>query len=196
MKKEIKAVGSTNVAGVYKITDIDGVVLYIGSSVECGDSLSRHKGKLKRQQYANNSKCTLQEEFNNRGLLFSVIKISASNSDVRDMTKEQKANLQIALGKLEEFYISLHKDTILNKHTRVTKSTSSPTPETTLKRQLANMAENNPNCTKFTEEDIRQIKQLLVDGISPKEIADRFNTSVGYISQIKCGYKWASVEIA
>ena len=198
MRKEIKAVGNINVAGVYKISDIHGNVLYIGSSCEVGDAKSRHKHGLSRGLYANGNKKAMQDEFDNNGLLFEIIKVSASNGDVVKMSKSERADLQIALGLLEQFYINTYKDngTLCNKITKIKKWSTSPTQKTTEARRKSNQGSKNPNCTKFTEEDIKQIKRLLLDGVSHKEIADRFDTSVDYISQIKCGYKWASVEIA
>ncbi len=199
MKKEIKAVGKTNVAGVYKISDVKGNIFYIGSSCEVGDALSRHKHSLSRGLYGKGNKKAMQDEFDNNGLLlFEVIKVSASNSDVAKMNKRERADLQIALEMLEQFYINVYKDsnTLCNKIMRVKKWSTSPTQKTTEARRKSNQGSNNPNCTKFTEDDIKQIKQLLLDDVSYKEIADRFDTTVTYISSIKTGQRWASVEIA
>ena len=198
MKKEIKAVGNINVAGVYKITDIQGIILYIGSSCECGDAKSRHKHALSRGLYAKGNKKKMQDEFDNNGLLFEVIKISASNSDVAKMKSEHKKALQKALEVLEQFYIDTYKGsgTLCNKMKTVKKWSTSPTAKTTEARRKSNQGSNNPNCSKFIEEDIKQIKQLIKDGLSNKEIADRFDATATYISAIRGGHKWASVEIA
>ena len=180
--------GEINVAGVYQMAAKDGVVLYIGSSIECGDALSRHLYNLKRGYYMDSNKRLLQEAYDREDLVFSIIHISASNGDVRNMTIQQKEDLQKALGVIEQFNIELNKSTVCNKINKISKWSTSPTPETTERRRNANLGGSNPNA-KYDETLIANIIFLKEKGFKPKEIVEMLlehdiNVHQGYISQI------------
>lgn len=67
-----------------------------------------------------------------------------------------------------------HKDNVLGKHSR---------------------GENSGNA-KFSEQEARCILILLKEGnLTQKQIANRFGVSIQTISRIKCGKRWAHVNI-
>lgn len=180
--------GETNVAGVYQMETLAGIPLYIGSSVECGDALSRHVYNLKRNKYMDTNKRPLQLAFDREDLVFRVIHVSAFNDEVRSMTTQQKEDLQKALGVIEQFNIELNKETVCNKVMKVTKFSTSPNNKTSWKRHDANRGSKNPN-NKHDVELIANILYLKEQGIKPKQIVEMLlehdiNIKNSYISRI------------
>lgn len=197
MKNKMMVVGNIQVAGVYVMKDAEGIVRYCGSGISCADRLSSHLYFLKRNLYAGTNKQILQDIYDRDELTFEIIKISASNNDVTTMSSSEKISLQKALSVLEEFYISLYKDTICNSQMKVTKFSTSPTMETTLKRRQANAKSKNPN-NKYDEKLVSNILYLKEQGLKPREIIELLleqdiDVNKGYISQIGV-YKWVSLE--
>lgn len=175
-------------AGIYCIKDSNGVVRYVGSSINLGDALTRHKYKLKNGLYGGTSKDILQNLYDTGNLYFNVLHVSANNSYIKSMTKKEKECLLFALSYLEEFYINLYKDTICNKQMHVSKSSSKGTAVTYLKRRSANLGSNNPN-SKISEALASSIVWLRLEGYKPKEIQAMLikqGISIGnqYISKI------------
>lgn len=168
--KKIKVEGNIKVAGIYGLCNKDGIVRYVGSGIECGDCYSRHQYNVARGYYMDTNKRLLQEAFDREDLVMKIIHESASNADVRNMSEKQKESLQIALGVLEEFYINLNRKTICNRDNKVTKSSSSPSIETTEKRRIANKGEKNPN-NKYSERLIKWIVWFKEQGYKPKRIS-------------------------
>ncbi|NFE72553.1 hypothetical protein FC758_01240 [Clostridium botulinum] len=199
MKSKMIVEGNIYVAGVYQMRTKNGVVLYVGSAIEINDALSsRHLYNLKRGKYADTNKRILQDAYDREDLIFEVIHKSAFADEVRNMTMQQKEDLQKALGVLEEFYIDLYKDTVCNSQYSVTKHSSSPNAETTLKRRIANKGTNNPNC-KYDEVIISEILYFKLMGYKPKKIMNliqgHYEIEIGnsYISQIGVK-KWIYTE--
>lgn len=188
MLNKMKVIGDIYCAGVYQMATKSGMILYVGSAIEVNDALSRHLFNLKRGYYINSNKRPLQEAYDREDIIFSVIHVSAHNDEVRNMTIEQKENLQKALGVIEQFNIELNKDSVCNKMSKVSKWSTSPSYETTLKRRQANLGKNNPNA-KYDETLISNILFLKEKGLKPKEIVEMLlehdiNVRQGYISQI------------
>lgn len=180
--------GETNVAGVYEMATKAGVILYNGSAIEVGDALSRHLYNLKRGYYMNTNKRPLQEAFDRYDLVFYVIHKSAYNDEVRNMTTQQKEDLQKALGVIEQFNIELNKATVCNKIMKVTKSSSSPSNKTSWKRHTVNRGSKNPN-NKHDTEVIANILYLKEQGLKPRQIIELLlehdiNIKNSYISRI------------
>lgn len=157
------------VAGVYAIkSKSDNKVRYIGSAVECNDAYSRHASNLKFGKYYRTNKEILERYFYNDDLIFTILRESASNNEIKLMDKKQKDDLQIALSRLEMFYINLYanmKDScICNAQFKVTKSSSNKNKFSTYKRSQANQSINNPRYSgKLSEEIVSYIlffKQL------------------------------------
>lgn len=169
MRNKMIVQGNIYVCGVYAMATKDGKVLYVGSSLECNDALSRHCYHLKRNNYANSNKNELQLAYDREDLVFKILKVSESNDRVKTMSNDAKMNLQTALSKLEEFYIQYHKSTVINKQTKVNRHSSNKDETTTIKRQQANIGRNNPNC-KYDEKLICNILFLKQAGLKPRKI--------------------------
>lgn len=171
MLNKMKVLGNIYVAGVYAMTTKAGVILYVGSALEVNDALSRHLFNLKRGHYINTNKRPLQLAYDREDIIFKVIHVSAHNDEVRNMTIQQKEDLQKALGVIEEFNIQLNKNTVCNKMIKVSKWSTSPNEETTKKRRIANTGINNPHC-RYDEELIANILWLKENRFKPKEIVE------------------------
>lgn len=189
--------GETNVAGVYEMATKAGVILYNGSAIEVGDALSRHLYNLKRGYYMNTNKRPLQEAFDRYDLVFYVIHKSAYNDEVRNMTVQQKEDLQKALGVIEQFNIELNKATVCNKIMKVTKFSTSPDNKTSWKRHEANRGMNNPNA-KLDKKVIEWIAWFKENGYKPKAICEileqqGINVKNSYISRIKAD-RWIYIQ--
>lgn len=63
------------------------------------------------------------------------------------------------------------------------------------KRSKITSGENNGHCTKLTEDDVKEIKQMLADRVKQTVIAKKFDVSQTLIWNIKEGNRWASVSL-
>lgn len=195
---EIKIVGNIYVAGVYCFKDKDGKVIYVGSSLECNDALSRHLYYLKRGLYEETNKSILQLKYDYNKLEFEILHTSEHDGSIKDMSNKEKEDLQKALSVLEKMYIDLYKDTICNKQRIVTKSSSNKNALTTYKRRLANMGAKNPN-VKYDEKMIAEILWFKLNGYKPREIQeiieDYYNVNINsnYISNVGV-QKWLNIK--
>ena len=194
MKSLMKVNGNIYVAGVYGIRCEDSQeYLYLGSSLEINDALSRHLHFLKRGLYAGTNKEIIQEKYDHQLLIFEVIKESEYTGKIKDMSTKEKENLQIALSALENFYISLYKDTICNKQLSVVKHSSNKNSMSTIKRSRANTGIKNPNW-KYDTLILSYILWMKVNGYKPKKIAPYFkDINKDYISQIGMS-RWININ--
>ena len=197
-KKEVKVEGNIYGAGVYCfVTEEDGEVLYVGSSLEMNDALSRHLFHLKKNNYYDTNKRALQLAYDREDLTFWVLNFAADSEYIRDCSKKDKAEMQNYIGILEEYCIDYYEETVCNLQKYVTKHSSNKNKVTSYKRRMSNIAENNPNC-KYSEEIIANIIWLKINGYKPKEIA-KIMSKIGvdiknsYISQIGT-VKWIFTE--
>ncbi|QDY18254.1 GIY-YIG nuclease family protein [Clostridium botulinum] len=172
--------GNINKCGIYGIKTSKAVVKYVGGAKECNDAYSRHKSNLINGEYAETNKNELQLLFNTEqeDLIFYVIK---------ECNKED-------LDFMETKYINLYKDTIVNKDEHGKRRKSKPTKEETERRRRANIGTRNPNC-KYDIETIIEIKQMIDIGLNNTEISKKTGINRNYISQIRTGQKWSSVNI-
>lgn len=168
MKNKMIVEGNIYVAGVYTMST-QNKVIYIGSSLECNDALSRHVYNCKRGYYTDSNKKELQLAYDRGDLTFKVIKESASSGQVKNMNNAEKENLQESLSMLEQFYIGVFKDTVCNKQMFVRKHSSNKDKNTTLLRREANLGINNPRA-KADEKMIANILFLKECGLKPREI--------------------------
>ncbi|AQS09667.1 hypothetical protein CLOBY_17980 [Clostridium saccharobutylicum] len=171
--------GELNKCGIYKISNGHGVLKYIGGAKECNDAYSRHNSNLINGEYAETNKHELQVLFNTEDLYFSVLaECSESELDL-----------------LETKYIKMYKDTIVNKDTKGKRRTTKSTPQETEKRRQANNGTKNPHNTKLNESDVIKIKEMLRKGVKQRLISEMYNISGTLVSNIRNGYRWASVTI-
>lgn len=171
--------GNINCCGVYAIKDYRGKIKYIGSSAEIANRFSTHKKNLIDGKYYETNKHDLQVLFNTEDLLFCVLKECKEDELIKEETK----------------YIKIHRDTIVNKDIKGKRRKSKPTKEETKRRRKANTGENNPNCYKLNERDVKEIKMLLLKGIRQSEIAKQYCVSQTLIYNIKIGKRWKHVEV-
>ena len=197
-KKEVKVKGNIYGAGVYCfVVEEDDEVLYIGSSLEMNDALSRHLFHLKKNNYYDTNKRALQLAYDREDLTFCVLNFAADSEYIRNCSKKDKAEMQNYIGILEEFCIDYYEETVCNLQKYVTKHSSNKNKVTSYKRRMSNIAENNPNC-KYSEDIIANILWLKINGYKPKEIA-KIMAKIGvdiknnYISQIGT-VKWIFTE--
>lgn len=196
-KKNIEVVGNIYGAGVYCFATEDNEVLYVGSSLEINDALSRHLFHLKKNNYYDSNKRPLQLAYDREDLVFCVLDFSAESDYIRMCSKADKEEMQNYLSILEEYYIDLYEETVCNFQKTVTKHSSNKNKVTSYKRRMSNIAENNPNC-KYSEDIIANILWLKINGYKPKEIA-KIMSKIGvdiknsYISQIGT-VKWIFTE--
>lgn len=182
--------------GVYCFKDINENVIYVGSGM-LNDRLQSHLYSLKRGLYEGTNKDVIQRSYNLGNLTFEVLHYSTNNNTYINGTKKEKAAIQQSLETLEQFYYDLYKDTCCNKRTKITKRTTSPSYQTTLKRKRANMGANNPN-VKYDEDLIANIMYLKEQGLKPRQIvemleAQDINVRQGYITQIGVA-KWIHIK--
>lgn len=195
MENKMIIKGNIYCAGVYGIRRKDSEsYLYIGSSLEINDALSRHLYFLKRGLYANTNKAILQKYYDMGELTFEVVKESCHDK-ISEMSIKQKENLHKALSVLEKMYIDLYKDSICNKQMSVKKHSSNKNGITRFKRRKANLGNNNPN-SKYNSEIIAEILWLKMNGYKAKEI-EKMYEDIG----IKANYiyligvqKWIHLE--
>jgi hypothetical protein len=125
MQSKINVVGNIYVAGVYALKDVNGVVKYIGSGVNCNDRLSSHLYFLKRNGYHNSNKQEIQNIYDRGELTFEIIKTSSSNGDVANIDKvaDKVKKIESALASDDAFetwlksYLGKDKvEDILNKN--------------------------------------------------------------------------------
>ncbi|MCW6085559.1 MULTISPECIES: nuclease [Clostridium] len=190
---KIKVQGNIYGMGIYGFTDYTDKILYVGSGM-MNDRKQNHEYHLKNENYKNNNKKILQEEYEKDNLTFQVLHFSVDNSTYLNSTTEEKQKIQKSLEEKEQFYYNLHKDTCCNEMRKIRKHSTSPTLETTYKRKKANQGIKNPN-VKYDLDTILEIKQMIDMGLSNTEISKKTSVNRNYISQIRTGQKWSSVNI-
>lgn len=67
-------------------------------------------------------------------------------------------------------------------------------PETRNKLAKINTGENSP-VTKFSNEDVVDIKTMILNGEKFQDIAEKYNCSFGAISAISCERSWAHIHV-
>ncbi|MHB7978954.1 nuclease [Clostridium sporogenes] len=190
---KIKTEGNIYGMGVYGFTDHTDKVLYIGSGM-MNDRKQNHEYHLKRENYKNNNKKILQQEYKKDNLTFQVLYFSVDNSTYLNATDEERQEMQKNLEGKEQFYYNLYKDTCCNQIKKIHKWTTSPNEKSTEKRRRANAGTKNPN-SKYDIEQIIEIKQMIGMGLNNTEISKKTGINRNYISQIRTGQKWSSVNI-
>jgi group I intron endonuclease len=170
-------------SGIYCILNLLNNKCYIGNSNDIYRRFSVHRSTLR-----NNGK-------NNKNLKADWKLYGESNFKFFIL----KECLQKDLARYEQLYKTLYADTCYNINDIVsTKKKIRRGKEAKNyknKWSAKNQGENNPNCTKFNAEKVRQLKMELADGVSYEVLAEKYNTNVPYISMINTGYRWSSVKV-
>lgn len=177
-----------NISGIYKIEDIKTGNIYIGSAGMANGIAKRwsnHLSKLK-------SNVHIYVEFQ-----------TAFNEDPNRLKWEilEECNFTIEtekemLEKREQFWINYCGKVdgwkVINKRKKVIRGRK---VKNTSNMQAAQKGDGNGNATKFNENIIRVMKQEMLDGVSNEVLAEKYNTTVGYIRAIGYGYKWKHVKL-
>lgn len=171
------------VSGIYVIKCIANGKIYLGSSVDIARRWSSHLSQLKNDKHPNKQ---MQEDFNKYG--WDRFSFRIKTECLQRELYEQEA----------KYLARYNKDTLYNvKRVLNTQKKIRRGKEAANYREkwsAKNLGENNPN-VKYKVEQIIEVKTMLRDGVDLQTIADKFGMSSGYVSQIKNGYKWASVKL-
>lgn len=167
--------------GVY-VLKFGGVVRYVGSGKDITDSRkSNHLARLRSCKHNKELK-KYWDEFGEDGFEFEVL----------------EQCLRRECFERERYYKEIYKDTIVKsnriKNTKKSIKTGLKAKRHREKFRELNSGINNPNCSTPVEVII-EIKKMLAEGISVKEIARITGKSEGYIYNIKNGYRWSSIKV-
>ncbi|EQB3123089.1 GIY-YIG nuclease family protein [Clostridium botulinum] len=164
--------------GIYGIEDVETGNIYVGQSTDIGKRWSNHDSFLKAGKHKYKK---LQEAYN---LDCKRIKYTILEECSREKLQER-----------EEFWMEYVKKidgwTLINKqpYGGVNKKVTD-----TSNMKKAQQGVNNGNC-KYDIEIIIEIKEMINMGLSNTEISKKTGINRNYISQIRTGQKWSSVNI-
>lgn len=172
------------ISGVYIIKCIANGKIYVGSSNDIARRWSCHLSLLKSGKHTNKA---LQEDFDTYGI-----------DRISFRIKEEC--LQKDLYERELYYFKRYEPEqlynskgIRNTHKKIRRGKEAANYRESWSQK--NQGENNPHCTKFNVELIKEIKRMLKDGVDMQIIADKYNTTKGYIYAIASGRRWSSINI-
>jgi group I intron endonuclease len=171
------------ISGIYAITNEVSNRAYIGSSKDVLGRWSNHKSNLKNNKHKNK---LLQNDYNNQSIndfTYTFLE-ECLQRDLPTKEKLWKDNYKDNIYNVRDI-VSTHKQIRRGREAKAFKE----------KFSVLNQGEKNPNCSKFNETSIKEVRRLLVDGEPLEEIAARYHTTVGYIYQIKNKRKWKHVDI-
>jgi group I intron endonuclease len=177
------------ISGIYGIScKIDGKI-YIGQSNNIKKRWSDHQSKLRHNKHGNKN---LQEAFNTYGE-YNID--NEENFKYIIIEECKQSDLNVLESKWKTYYEGnlYNKNNIINLKKKIRRGRESVKVYERYSKQ--NQGENNPNCTKFNDEKIIDIKTMIRDGIDLKVIADKYNTTYEYIKLIKGNYKWKHIVI-
>jgi group I intron endonuclease len=171
------------ISGIYLIKNIKNDMVYVGSSKDVYGRWTNHKSLLKQNKHGNKN---LQDDFIKYGIdcfTYELVE-ECLQRDLPIKEREYKDRYGINVYN-ENNILSTHKQIRRGREAKIFKE----------KYSKLMQGENNPNCTKFNEASIREVKLSILRGEPLDIIAERYNTTVGYISSIKLGYKWKHVQV-
>lgn len=174
----LRVANEINKMGAYVLETIDTEeILYIGSSQEVNDAKDRHLYKLKNGFYTG-KKQRLTDEYNKDNLQIRVVFTCFDNDE---------------LAIIEEQLIGCQYNYLCNVQRSVKRHSSNKDRTSTLKRHIANVGDNNPNC-KYDKKIMAEIIWCKLNGYKPKQLAEIYkDIPKEYISQIGV-YKWVGLE--
>jgi group I intron endonuclease len=200
------------ICGIYIIISIISNKVYVGSSKFIEKRLYRHKLNLQKNKHDNkhlqyawnkykekNFKFIVLEECNEENLIITEQKYidlfnstdghfgyNIENADRTRMTNETREKMSKA-----------KKGKKLSLETRKKMSEAGKGRKITEihRKRISETLTKNHTGTKLKEEDIINIKNMLMNGMTLLEIAKLFNTTKGHISAIKNNRQWKSVKL-
>lgn len=169
-------------SGIYAITNQKNNRVYVGNSKDIFSRWSVHKSNLKHNKHNNTQ---LQDDYNNQTVddfTYSILE-ECLQRDLLFNEKEWK----------DRYNNVYNTNNIVSTDKKIRRGKEAKAFSN--KFSVLMQGEKNPNCTKFNEESIREVKRSISRGEPLDMIADRYNTTAGYINAIKLGYKWKHVQI-
>lgn len=180
------------ICGIYKIRNILNNKIYIGSSYNIFARWNQHKQGLNKNKHNNKH---LQNAWNKYGVENFEFSIIEECEEINTLEREQ-------------FYLDKYKTFDKEYGYNISKSATAPmmgrkfSKETLLK--LSESVKNrDSSCwvrgedkynTNFKEEDIIEIKRMIVEGNKIKDIAKYFKVQPNTITQIKTGERWSHIK--
>ena len=166
------------VIGIYLIEDILTGNAYVGQSKDIAKRWSCHTSHLKAGDYKYKE---LQEAYidNPKRIKFTILE----ECKEEELTEREQYYMEY-VNKIEGWIL-------INKQkyggaTRTIKDTD--------KMKAAQTGSRNGNA-RLKEEDVIEIKKMLLNGVKRKDIANKFGVSNTLINNIANGNRWASVEL-
>lgn len=149
--------------------------------LELLDDDTTTKELLEREQFwLDKTKCYEAE----RG--YNILKIAGSNKGFK-MSAESRA-------KLSKSRMGIRPNEKTRLKLSISKRKENLTKETREKLTKVNQGELSPN-SKLKESEVIEIKKMLADGVSRKEVAEKFNYSLKAMEKIAIGELWGWLEV-
>lgn len=169
--------------GIYKITNTNNGKFYIGSSVDLYHRKSVHISKLNSNTHDNNYLQNSFNKYNGQGFIFNVIELI------------EDKNLLIEREQFWiDFYQSYNPDIGYNL-CRFAGSTLNRVFTEEHKRKLSIAAlGKKSNAAKLTIDQVKEIRQLIIDNIDLNSIAKKYSVSQLTIKNIKDKKTWNMVS--
>lgn len=174
----------SKIIGIYEIKNVSTGKSYLGSSKDINRRWSNHISTMRK----GNHKCKeMQMDYDKFGInsfKFTVVVTCL----VSELYIKEKYYLESF--EPEELYNVKG----IRKTTKKIRRGRESAAYTAKYRKLFS-GENNPMCKKLNVEKVIDIKQMLLDGVSVDDIAQKYDISKGYVFNIKNGSRWESVQI-
>lgn len=204
-----------NIAGVYKLENVVTGEFYIGSTTNLGNRLSVHRYQMKKSTHGNRNIQALHDEHGIDAFSFEVIKVVSEKSQLiaeeQHYIDQMKPSLNIA-PHAGTFRGVKHTDKARAKMSESRKGDKNcwfgKIPPCATMPRTAEMRRNlsekhsgrgnpmfgvTPAHAKFTDEQVREIRNSILVGDSLATIAKRYGVSKGTIAHIRQGRSYQGV---
>ncbi|PNT94159.1 GIY-YIG nuclease family protein [Clostridium thermosuccinogenes] len=158
--------------GVYMITNIKTDKVYIGHSTNIKKRFSWHLAKMRKGIHP--IKC-----FNDVGAVKFEILEECSPEELRER---------------EDYWINYMSELIKVVNKNKAGKTPYNSDEAKIRKSASQIGSRNGNA-KLTESQVKEIKLMLRNNCSNKEIAEKYGISENYVNRIKYGYRWKHVSV-
>jgi len=164
------------IKGIYAMWDEVQEIVYIGVSKDCAKRKSNHKSKVKNGKHEYEE---LNLAYKNKNLKFCVL---------------QETFCDLEKG-LEQFWLD-YSEEFFEGFRLINKSKISDYSGKKRKYYNTNQRGQNNGNAKLKNSEVREIKEMIVDGFRNREIEKETGIKANYIAQIKNGYKWNSIKLS
>jgi hypothetical protein len=161
--------------GIYKISCTQETVVYIGSSNNIDRRWKEHKRTLNNSKHHNSNLQLAWDAYGSDSFTFEIVE------NTTDLVNR------------EQHWVDSYWPNCYNSSPKVWSNMANPA--TVLKAVESLRKSGKRGGQKLTEELVVQIKTLLRDGTSVKEIAEDFMISSRAIAAIKTGDRWGYVKV-